>query len=222
MSSTAHVAASGDSRISVPGAAIAVLRSHGMAWAAAALLPIPSLLIVDPASSADVSLLYLGLSCAWLATEILRARGTNVVGLAGWHTGILAVILSISVNVGLFIVLGAVVGVKSKLPLPLLAALTAVPAIGLVPWLLLRVRQQPYAAIMLAAMIVVAAKLAACVVARFVYGPDYIERGYVSADWRTAKLMITLFWSFTVAVSALALLDARRLAATVAAQKGRS
>jgi hypothetical protein len=192
---------------------MAALRSHGMAWAAAALLPIPSLLIVDPASSADVSLLYLGLSCAWLATEILRARVTRVTGamdLADWNAGLLAVILSIAVNVGLFIALGAVVGVRSNLPLPLLAALTAVPAIGLVPWLLLRLRGQPYAAIMLAAMIVVAAKLAACVVARFVYGPDYIERGYVSADWRTAKLMITLFWSFTVAISALGLLDAQR------------
>ena len=50
-------------------------------------------------------------------------------------------------------------------------------------------------------MLVLAAKLAACVVARIVYGPDYIERGYVSADWRSAKLMISLFWSFSTLLS---------------------
>jgi hypothetical protein len=48
--------------------------------------------------------------------------------------------------------------------------------------------------IILGAMIVSSVKLAACVVARFVYGPDYVEQGYVAADWRTAKLMLTLFW----------------------------
>jgi hypothetical protein len=50
-------------------------------------------------------------------------------------------------------------------------------------------------------MLVLAAKLAGCVVARIVYGPDYIERGYVSADWRSAKLMISLFWSFSTLLS---------------------
>ena len=35
-----------------------------------------------------------------------------------------------------------------------------------------------------------ATKLAACIVARIVYGPDYIAQGYVSADWRAAKLVL--------------------------------
>jgi len=34
------------------------------------------------------------------------------------------------------------------------------------------------------------------------YGPDYIAQGYVSADWRSAKLMISLFWSFSTLLSA--------------------
>jgi hypothetical protein len=48
------------------------------------------------------------------------------------------------------------------------------------------------------------AKLAACVAARVAYGPGFIEQGYVAADWRTAKLMISLFWGQVVAMSAVA------------------
>ena len=81
-----------------------------------------------------------------------------------------------------------------------MAALSAIPALGLAPWLMFRIKHQ-YAAIILGATIVAAAKMAACVVARFVYGPNYIAEGYVAADWRTAKLMISLFWIFTAALS---------------------
>jgi multisubunit Na+/H+ antiporter MnhF subunit len=65
----------------------------------------------------------------------------------------------------------------------------------------LRLRD-PFKAMVLSAFILMAAKLAACVVARFVYGPDFMERGYVAADWRTAKLMISLTWSTITVISA--------------------
>ena len=42
-------------------------------------------------------------------------------------------------------------------------------------------------------MLVLAAKLDAASCANRLR-PDYIERGYVAADWRVAKLMISLFW----------------------------
>jgi hypothetical protein len=81
-----------------------------------------------------------------------------------------------------------------------MAVLSAIPAIGIVPWMLRRVHHY-YASIILAAALVLTAKLAACVVARVVNGPDYIERGYVAADWRSAKLMISLFWTFSTLLS---------------------
>ena len=87
------------------------------------------------------------------------------------------------------------------------------PALGLVPWLTLRLRQ-PWGAIILGAMIVALIKIAACVVARVVYGPDYIAQGYVSADWQTAKLMISLMWAGTLLISALALVACHRGFAT--------
>ena len=61
--------------------------------------------------------------------------------------------------------------------------------------------QHPYAAILFSGFLVGGCKIAGCVVARVVYGPDYIAQGYVSADWRTAKLMISLFWSFSTLLS---------------------
>ena len=82
-------------------------------------------------------------------------------------------------------------------------------ALGLVQWLVLRVRER-YLAIMLGAMFLVAAKLAACVVARIVYGPDFLAQGYVAGDWETAKLMITLFWTLTVLCSVAGLIASDR------------
>ena len=81
-----------------------------------------------------------------------------------------------------------------------MAALSATPALGLAPWLSLRVRQQ-YAALILGAMIVYSLKLVGCIVARLVYGPQFDELGYIAGDWRTAKLMISTMWGLTAGVS---------------------
>jgi hypothetical protein len=179
--------------------AMAHLRELTPTWAFAALLPVPLLLATDPVHNADIKCLYLGLASGWLAVELFRYGGLPE-SRPTWCAKLLAIGIAITANVSLFIVLGLSVGVRAHFPFPLMAALSATPAIGLAPWLATRIRQ-PYAVIILGATIVVGAKLAACVVARFVYGPNYIAEGYVAGDWRTAKLMITLFWVFTVALS---------------------
>src|SRR5262245_13984001 len=92
------------------------------------------------------------------------------------------------------------VGTRSNLPFPLMAVLSATPALGLATWLSLRVRQQ-YAALILGAMIVGSLKLVGCIVARLIYGPQFGELGYIAGDWRTAKLMISTFWGLTAGVS---------------------
>lgn len=184
--------------LSVRSAANA-LRSTAMTWAVALILPLPILVASDPASSADMSCLYLGLSCAWLATEIYRS-GRVPESREAWAGKILAIFLAVGTNVGVFTVFGIAGGVQTRFPFWLMATLSAVPAVGLIPWLMRRVRQ-PYTAIILGAIMVLAAKLAACVVARIVYGPDYIAQGYVAADWRSAKLMISLFWMLSTAMS---------------------
>jgi hypothetical protein len=169
-------------------------------WAVAAFLPLPILVATDPANSADVSCLYLGVINAWLVTEFHRSWGLPG-SATSWRARMLAIITAISVNVGLFVGFGLAAGVQTHFPFPLMAVLSVLPVVGVMPWMLRRVSQQPYAAIIFSGFLIFACKLAGCIVARIVYGPDYIAQGYVAADWRTAKLMITLFWSFSTLLS---------------------
>ena len=169
-------------------------------WAVAAFLPLPILVATDPANSADVSCLYLGVINAWLVTEFHRSWGLPG-SATSWRARMLAIITAISVNVALFVGFGLAAGVQTHFPFPLMAMLSALPAVGVMPWMLRRVSQHPYAAIIFSGSLIFACKLAGCIVARIVYGPDYIAQGYVAADWRTAKLMITLFWSFSTLLS---------------------
>ena len=181
-------------------------------WAVAAFLPLPILVATDPANSAEVSCLYLGVMNAWLVTEVHRSRGLPG-SAASWRARMLAIITAISVNVALFVGFGLAGGVQTHFPFPLMAVLSAMPAVGVMPWMLRRVSQHPYAAIIFSGFLILVCKLAGCVVARIVYGPDYLAQGYVAADWRTAKLMITLFWSLSTLLSlGLLLADYRRCA----------
>lgn len=177
-----------------------ILRQHFLTWAFTALLPLPILLAAGPAAPAAIKCLYLGLASAWFAVEVFRTDG-GFESPARHRDKLLAVLLALTASVSLFIVLGLSAGVSSKFPFPLMAAFAAVPAVGMLPWLTQRIRQ-PYAALILGATIVALCKLAACVVARIVYGPDFLEAGYVAADWRTAKLMISVFWALTITISA--------------------
>jgi hypothetical protein len=175
------------------------LRPHKKAWAAAAFLPIPLLLALDPAINAEIACLYMGLAAGWLATQIVRAGGLPD-SRAGWLSRTAANGVAVGANVTLFIGLGLLVGVQTNMPFPVMAVLSVIPAIGLVPWLTLRLRD-PFIVLTLSALIVGMSKLAGCVVARIAYGPNYIAEGYVSDDWRTARLMITVFWTIATAIS---------------------
>jgi hypothetical protein len=176
-----------------------LLRQLAMTWTAAACLPLPALLMTNPATNAEVACLYLGLASAWLATEILRFNGYPE-SRATWLVKTIAICIALVVNATIFVAFGTMVSVRSNLPFPLLATFAVIPSIGLVSWMTLRLRD-PFNAMVLSAFILLAAKLSACVVARFVYGPDFMEHGYVAADWRTAKLMISLTWSSITTIS---------------------
>ena len=106
-------------------------------------------------------------------------------------------------------------GVVTHFSFPLMTVLSAIPAVGIVSWMLRRMPQHPYAAIVLGGMVVFMCKLAGCVAARIVYGPDYLALGYAAADWRTAKLMISVLWFLSTALSlGLLLADYRSCART--------
>ena len=169
-------------------------------WAFSAFLPLPVLVAIDPVRSADISCIYLGIINAWLVAEYHRAWGVPD-SAASWRVRLLAITTAISVNVALFVGFGLAAGVQTNFPFPLMAVLSVIPVIGIMPWIQRMASQHPYAAILFSGFLVFACKLASCVVTRFFYGPDYMAQGYVAADWRTAKLMITLFWSFSTLLS---------------------
>lgn len=177
-------------------------------WSFALLLPMPMLMAGAEQPNSGIAVIYLALGAAWLATEAFHPFHPPA-SLAQWRNRMGALLLYLAVNALVFSLFGSFAGVQSNIPLPILAALGIAPSLGLVPWLTLRLRQ-PYAAIVLGAFAVALIKLAACVVARIVYGPDYIAQGYVSADWRTAKLMISLMWLGTLLVSGIALVACHR------------
>lgn len=176
------------------------LRSMLEPWAFAAFLPLPALVAIDPARSADIACIYLGIFNAWLVTEYHRVWG-GPESPGSWHARMLTLSVVMTVNVALFIGFGFAADVQTNFPFPLMAALSVIPALGVMPWMLRKMQRNPYAAIVLSGFLIFACKLAGCVVARFVYGPDYIARGYVAANWQTAKLMISLLWSFSTLLS---------------------
>ena len=184
------------------------LRRLLMPWSFALLLPMPMLLATSDHPNSDIATLYLALGAAWLATEAFhpdRAPATAPQGRR--RMGALLIYLAASGII--FTLLGLATGVPSNIPLPLLAAFGVAPSLGLVPWLTLKFRQ-PYAAIILGGLTVGLLKITGCIVARIVYGPDCNALGYVSADWQTAKLMISVTWAGTLLVSGLALVACLR------------
>src|SRR5437867_3064784 len=137
---------------------LADLRRLLMPWGFALLLPLPVLLTGSDTNGADIATLYLALGAAWLAVEAFRP-GSQPETVAGWRTRMSGLLICLSINAVVFTVLGLAAQVKSNIPLPLLAALGVSPALGLFPWLMLRLRQ-PYGAIVLGAMIVGLIKIA--------------------------------------------------------------
>jgi hypothetical protein len=178
------------------------LRAVAGPWSFAALVPLLDLVADDPSQNAMTACVYLGLLNGWLVTEFDRRAGPQETA-ANHRNRTIALLIAVTVNVGVFIFCGYCAGVETQFPFPLMAALSVVPAVGIVSFVLHYLPVNPYGAIILSGLAVLACKLAGCVVARIVYGPDYIAQGYVSADWRTAKLMITLMWTFTTLLSVI-------------------
>jgi len=178
--------------------AVGELRSMLLTSVVAAALPLPLLVATNVAKSADISCVYLGLATAWLVIEFYRSIGIPD-SLNAWRIRMLAIATAVLCNVTLFAAFGIAAGVQTRFPFPLMALLSSIPAIGIMPWMLRRVRN-PFASIVLGAGLMLLAKLAACTITAIVYGDEYAGR-HVAADWRTAKLMISLYWIFSTLLS---------------------
>jgi len=183
------------------------LRGLSYQGALAGLLPFPALLIARSEMTADLAALYLGLASAWLAADAFRDRSIDR---AAWLNRMCALGLILGLNVGLFGLLGVVSGIESNIPFPLIAAFSAVPALGLIPWLTLKL-QHSYQAIVVGGASVGGIKILGCIVARIIYGPDALRDGFMAADWRTAPVMIGCFWTGTILLSCWGFLESYRI-----------
>jgi hypothetical protein len=163
------------------------------------VLPIPMLMHAAQSDGSDIATLYLALGAAWIAAEGFRTPPADSRMMRARFAALGFFLL---IDALLFVGLGMAARVESTIPLWALAGLGLSAAAGLVPWFTLRTGQ-PYCAIILAGLAAGLIKISACVVARIVYGPNYIELGYASADWHTAKLMISLMWIGIFAASAV-------------------
>jgi hypothetical protein len=189
-------------QVSLNGQMFEEVRSLLLPWGFSLLFPLP-LMAVDPgAVSSDIITLYVALSLGWLATEVFRNFTASERGVR-WRARIGAFVCMACLNALVFIGAGEFNHVRSNMPWPLLVCLATAPAIGLVPWLVLKMKQ-PQGALVMAALIVGCLKLFGCVMARIVYGPDFLKDGYASADWNTAKLMISCMWTGTLIVAFIA------------------
>ncbi len=176
------------------------LRSIMGIWGITAFLPLPILALTDPDRSADLSCLYLAISNALLVTEAHRSWGLPGT-VYSWRARTLTITTVTFVNVALFIAFGCVTGVQTSFPFPLMAVLSVIPALGVLPWMLRRVSQDPYAAVVFTGFLMGTCKILGCAAARIVYGPEALAEGFMAADWRTAKLMITVMWILSTLLS---------------------
>jgi hypothetical protein len=130
------------------------------------LFPVPLLNFVHDGAGRAFAFAYLFLGCALLAAEGFRP-GTDR---GRWRakTGALAAAMVLAaLN---FSVCYVAIGGSLDWNAVTLAFLVVVPALGVVPCLTLLVGN-PYAAVVFAALLLGAVKLAGCLAARVVYGP---------------------------------------------------
>jgi hypothetical protein len=85
---------------------------------------------------------------------------------------------------------------------PLFATLAVVPALCCVPFLAVTTGR-PYAAVLFAALLLAAVKLAGCVVAVLVYGWNAQAEGHLTLPWERPNLLVWLCLAGAMALSAV-------------------
>jgi hypothetical protein len=110
--------------------------------------------------------------------------------------------LAVAGAVGVFTAFAwAMIGRPDAL-VPLFAALAVVPTLCCVPFLAV-VTGRPYAAVLFAALLLAAVKLAGCVVAVVVYGWNAQAEGHLALPWERPNLLVWLCLAGTMALSAV-------------------
>lgn len=172
------------------------LRALLPAWAVAVLLPVPVATFWHEGSGRDFAYAYLFLGCAIVVAESFGRRVAPAVGLppdmpGAWRTKLSALVLAVA---GAVIVFTAFVWAMTGRPdagVPLFAALAVLPALGCVPFAALATGR-PYVAVLFAAFLMAAVKMAGCVVVVLVYGWNAQAGGHTTLPWERPNLLVWL------------------------------
>jgi hypothetical protein len=176
------------------------LRSLLPALAVALLLPVPLLNFVDDGSGRAFAFAYLFLGCVLLAAECFRpAAGPRGPGRGGtptdrrtaWTAKMGALAVAMGVAALTFTACHWAISGRPDRGVLVLAFVAAVPALGMVPCLTL-LAGNPYAAVVLAALLLGAVKLAGCAVVRVAYGPAAQAEGRMAMSWAEPNLLVWL------------------------------
>jgi hypothetical protein len=173
-------------------------------WAVAVLLPVPMTTFWHEGPGRDYAFCYLFLGCAILAAERFgrAASQESSGGAPAWRAKVTALALAMAAAAGVFTAFAwAMIGRPDPL-VPLLAAAAVVPALCCVP-LLAVLTGRPYAAVLFAAVLLTAVKLAGCVVVVLVYGWSAQEDGLLTLPWERPNLLVWLCLAGALAVSAV-------------------
>ena len=93
---------------------------------------------------------------------------------------------------------------------PMLASMTLIPSLCLVPYLTMATRSR-FAAVIFTLFLVFSMKLLGAIVVVFIYGWDADKQGRTAMPWNCPDLLVWLFWAFSaVLCAAFYLLGKRR------------
>ncbi|MDB5312134.1 MAG: hypothetical protein JWO38_6336 [Gemmataceae bacterium] len=148
------------------------------------LLPVPLLNFVADGAGRAFAFAYLFFGCALVAAECFRPGSSG-----HWGAKMTALSAAMAIAVTTFCVCYWAVSGDPDAGVVVLAVLAAVPALCVVPYLVL-LDGRPYVAVAFAALLLVGVKLTGCVVARLVYGPTALADGQMAMSWREPNLLV--------------------------------
>ncbi|MDB5306470.1 MAG: hypothetical protein JWO38_672 [Gemmataceae bacterium] len=172
------------------------------------LLPVPLLNFVADGAGRAFAFAYLFFGCALVAAECFRPDRAGP-----WAAKMTALAVAMTIEVATFCVCYWAVSEGLAADVVVLAALVAVPALSVVPYLV-QLDGRPYVAVAFAALLLVSVKLAGCVVARVVYGPTAQADGEMAMSWREPNLLVWFCLGGGLLVSAGAAVLGYRLASS--------
>jgi hypothetical protein len=178
----------------------------------ALLLPVPAVMFWEDGASRAFAFAYLFLGCGFMSAERFSGQqpvfdynsipSSSRFNRTLWRSKMAALALASLIAVIVFCVVWFAFSGTIDSGVPIIALLSVMPALFLVPCFALRTRHT-FTAVLLSALLLASIKIIGCVVVRFVYGPNALENGYMVMEWDASNLLVALCIAGMIAYSAI-------------------